>query len=185
MRENERISARRQLQWFADGLMPRIGPVDVSSWIIPEVTLEMVEVAFNYGLVEFVLLDDGGESAFAEVERKWANDEPIPIWSGESDGTIWGSRLTNWLFRVWHDSIHCKEAVGFGLHGEINAAIHHMELARQAGYPNLAAVCWLEVAGQAAWHHANGGVEFPPQSFTRDGLDEMGLIDVGMRVIRI
>ena len=51
MRENERISARRQLQWFADGLMPRIGPVDVSSWIIPEVTLEMVEVAFNYGLV--------------------------------------------------------------------------------------------------------------------------------------
>ena len=188
MNQNAIDMAVRRLHWFAhgldmDGTRGFRSNLNNVGQLFPEVTLQMVHVAFDYGLVPFVLVDDGGESAFAEVEVKWANNEPIPIWSGESDGTIWGSRLTNWLFRVWHDSIHCKESVGFGLGGEIDAAVHHMTQATAAGYPELAAVCWLEVAGQAAWHHANGGVDFPPQSFTRSELDRMGLNRVGWRDI--
>ena len=173
--------ARNKIQWFADGLGLNI---DVSTYIFPKVTLEMATVAFDYGLVPFVLVDDGGDSAFERVVEKWDNDEPIPIWTGASEGTIWGGRLANWLFRVWHDSIHCKESVGFGLNGEIDAAIHHMEQARKMGYSELAAVCWLEVAGQASWHHATGGTDFPPQSFTRTELDRMGLHRVGWTDIR-
>jgi len=175
--------ALKRLQWFADGIKAQSGWYSEVGVLYPKITLQMVNVAFDYGLVPFVLVDDGGESAFEEVDKKWANNEPIPIWSGASDDTIWGSPLANWLFRVWHDSIHCKEGCWFGLDGEIDAAVHHMEQARKAGCPELAAVCWLEVAGQASWHHANGGEDFPPQSYTRDALDNMGLHRVGWRDI--
>lgn len=142
---------------------------------MPEIVLQMVDVAMDYGLVPFYLTDDGG--AFEQVEEAWENGEPIPIWTGASDGSIWGSRLANWFFRVWHDSIHVKEDCGFGLEGEIEAAIHHMKQASAKGYQELAAVCWIEIVGQASYLEANG--EFPPQSYTRKALDDMGLTEVG------
>ena len=142
---------------------------------MPDIVLQMVEVATDYGLVPFYVTDDGGD--YEEVEEAWKNRNPIPIWTGASEGTIWGSEIANWFFRTWHDSIHCKESCGFGLEGEIEAAVHHMKQATAKGYHHLAAVCWVEIVGQATVFHKTG--DFPPQSFTRDTLNDMGLNEVG------
>ena len=102
------------------------------------------------------------------IPQAYAQGRPLPIWSGASEGTIWGEPRFNWLFRAWHDSIHVRYGCDFTLEGELKASRIQAQLARDMGLNELAQIMVWETAGQAVYYDRTG--QFPPQSFTLNGV---------------
>lgn len=59
----------------------------------------------------------------------------LPVWSGESDRTIWGDARVNHAFRAFHDSTHIRLGADFTLAGE-TAVIEAQISALYALYPS-------------------------------------------------
>ena len=100
------------------------------------------------------------------IPQAYAQGRPLPIWSGASDGSIWGEPRYNWILRGFHDSVHIRYGCDFTLEGELKASRIQAELARDMGLDELAQIMVWETAGQAVYYDRTG--QFPPQSFTLD-----------------
>jgi hypothetical protein len=77
----------------------------------------------------------------------------LVVWSGASEGTIYGSSLVNYAFRAWHDSLHISLCAGFDLIGESRVANEQARLLQGDGY---AAIILGEVLGQTQYYLKNG-----------------------------
>lgn len=64
----------------------------------------------------------------------------LPVWSGESERTIWGDARVNYAFRAWHDSTHRALGADFTLAGE-TAVIEAQISALYRLYPSAPGWC--------------------------------------------
>lgn len=86
--------------------------------------------------------------------------EPIPVFDGGCDRTIFSSPAVNHAFRAWHDSLHLEHGFGFDKPGEYGIAGLHAELAAAAGLDAFDQRALLfEVFGQFNYAEVFG--EFP------------------------
>jgi hypothetical protein len=93
-------------------------------------------------------------STFAELMGHGGG--PLPVWEGESTGTIWGTPQANHAFRAWHDAHHIAGALPFSLEGEREAARRQCAQLERRGLGRVAGLVWDDVAGQAAHYDAHG-----------------------------
>jgi hypothetical protein len=57
----------------------------------------------------------------------------LQVYSGHSDGTIYGAPEVNHAFRAWHDATHLKLGADFSFGGEIRTALEQLRFARALG----------------------------------------------------
>lgn len=88
-----------------------------------------------------------------ELRQIVASGEPIPVWSGASDNTIWGSHELNWRFRAWHDAHHVELAAEFDAAGEYRLAVHAVRLIHGEAEK---AILWREIWGQVEYFTKHG-----------------------------
>ena len=91
--------------------------------------------------------------------------ERIPVWSGESDSTIWSAPAVNYLFRALHDSVHIQLGAEFDVEGELEVA--RVQCSRIEGKPERL-ILWSEIAGQVLYHAAHGAFPKNQRAFVRD-----------------
>ena len=118
---------------------------------------------------------DGGPEVVIEA---YENNEPIPVYTGDSDDTIWGEPEFNWLFRAQHDSLHLRHNIPFTLMGEYHVAEVHAALAEGMGLYDLARVIRIDVAAFATYQEDNEG-KFAPQTLTQTTIT---LVDVAVEL---
>ena len=111
----------------------------------------------------FTTKEDMGYEAVIEA---YGNNEPMPIWEGASENTIWGRPDYNIMFRALHDTIHMRYECDFSLEGELKASRIQGEICDILNLPVLKIIMHIETAGQALYYDEHG--KFPPQSFTLD-----------------
>jgi hypothetical protein len=58
------------------------------------------------------------KQAFEKMKNDYAATGKIVIWTGESEGTIFGDPVYNHIFRAWHDLTHVLLNQDFGFAGE-------------------------------------------------------------------
>ena len=118
---------------------------------------------------------DGGPEVVIEA---YENNEPIPVYTGDSDDTIWGEPEYNWLFRAQHVSLHLRHNIPFTLMGEYHVAEVHAALAEGMGLYDLARVIRIDVAAFATYQEDNEG-KFAPQTLTQTTIT---LVDVAVEL---
>ena len=106
---------------------------------------------------------DGGPEAVIEAYNK---GESIPVYTGDSENSIWGSPEANWLLRAHHDSIHLKYGIPFTLIGEYIAAEVSSALAQYLRMDELALALRADIAGFSAYKAEHG--VFAPQEFAKE-----------------
>lgn len=101
----------------------------------------------------------------------------LVIWSGASDGTIWGPPAFNWAFRAWHDGHHlASERHTFDLDGETLACeAQCLELLRIADNAITRRWCHIlraEIIGQAEYLACTGAFPIDQYAFTTERLSQ-------------
>jgi hypothetical protein len=77
----------------------------------------------------------------------------VPVWVGESTGTVWGPARANWAGRAWHDLRHAELGTPGDLPGEL--ATLDRQLADVRGR-HARELLTLDVAAFARFHAAHG-----------------------------
>ncbi len=77
----------------------------------------------------------------------------ITVWTGASEGTIYGDPRVNWAMRAWHDSFHVGLLSDFSLAGERRVALAQ---AAECERPEDAALLLADVLGQAEYYAQHG-----------------------------
>ena len=97
--------------------------------------------------------------------------DPLPVFSGGSDRSIYGSDSANHLFRAWHDAIHIKEQLRFTEKDELKVSDMHCAVLRYIGAP-YAVIKALEadVAGQVKYFYLTGKYVADQLGFVTDCL---------------
>ena len=132
-----------------------------------EYAYELRLLAERFPPLEYHLVDvDGGPSAVIAAYEK---GESIPVYTGDSENTIWGEPEMNWLFRAHHDSIHLRYDVPFTQLGEYITAEISSALAEIMGFKALAFAIRADVAGFAAYQADNN--KFAPQGLSKTLMD--------------
>ena len=132
-----------------------------------EYAYELQLLTERFPPLEYHLVDvDGGPSAVVAAYEK---GESIPVYTGDSEDTIWGKPEMNWLFRAHHDSIHLRYDVPFTQLGEYITAEISSALAEIMGFKALAFAIRAEVAGFAAYQADNN--KFAPQGLSKTLMD--------------
>lgn len=104
-------------------------------------------------------------NSWEELQRAWAEScahtRPLPVYSGASDKTIYGSRGANWAFRFWHDVVHCQHGLSFSTADELTTGLRQLnELELVEGYgPNTLEyqMLYLDTIGQVEYFAEHGG----------------------------
>ena len=105
---------------------------------------------------------------------------PIPVYNGGSDHTIYSSDEVNYAFRAWHDAIHLVYGLSFSKEDELAVAtIHYQQvldycrehgigvhLARQA-----ANLIFADVAGQVEYFYTHREFVNDQAAFVYDYID--------------
>lgn len=94
--------------------------------------------------------------------QAWANShklgrDPLPIFSGGCEQTIYSSPENNHTFRAWHDTIHLQHGLDFSREGELAAAKEHYRELLAVGAPfEVRYTILADTAGQFLYHEKNG-----------------------------
>lgn len=111
-------------------------------------------------------------ASLSELRQAIASGEPLPVYSGHSDGTVWGDHALNHRFRAWHDSRHSALQVDFDYAGENRAA---KDATQYFQGDDVRALVWAEVWGQVLHHERYGAFPTNQLGFTlcaaRRGVD--------------
>lgn len=102
------------------------------------------------------------EAELAAMVLSLKPGQPIPVWSGGSEHTIYSAPEVNYAFRAWHDSIHIALGAGFDAKGELTVARRHVfEASIRGNLPDsdLRAL-WADTWGQFSYAQELGGT-FP------------------------
>ncbi len=104
-----------------------------------------------------------GISSWPDLKVQWRlsmlNNEPLPVWSGGSDKTVYLTPEINHAGRYWHDATHIRLQADFSLAGELKVAAAQIELASMWFGPGSLEVLLLtaDTVGQAL-HYAKSGM---------------------------
>lgn len=129
-------------------------------------------------------------STYAELVEVWNRAQPadkrgfgcgsLPVFSGNCERTIYGSREANWAFRAWHDRLHVQLQAGFDRVGEERVARSQvMELERAGADESDVLAVWYDVAGQFLYAERFGG--FPEDQASFVALCMLAGIDTALR----
>lgn len=97
----------------------------------------------------------------------------LVIWSGASEGTIYGDAAVNWAFRALHDTLHLRTRMDFSVDaeielGRIQASQYDSDLMRE--------LVFAEVSLQAAYFKKHGTFVPDQAAFTMAHLEKMGVL---------
>jgi len=96
---------------------------------------------------------------------------PLPVYSGGSGATIYGSPAANIAFRAWHDATHVRLGADFSRDGEVRTAREQVAQARAAGASAAALAClWMDTFGQVEYFAAHGTFPVDQVAFVRAAL---------------
>lgn len=109
-------------------------------------------------------------ATFAEIMRQ---GDPLTVWSGASDGTIYDDPAVNWAFRAWHDATHIAGQYNFTLAGEIATCEAQLIKLRET-FPRFPArwetILRAEIIGQAQYAARFGSFPTDQAAFIREAL---------------
>jgi hypothetical protein len=110
------------------------------------------------------IAQENAPSSYKELREnmRWAINEGIayPVWSGESDNTIYPTPTDNHRFRFAHDYYHYLLAKEFTPQGEMYVHEYIEQLLKDLGVSALARALYLaDSEGQTKYHEAIG--QFP------------------------
>lgn len=105
-------------------------------------------------------------SAIAPNSERDLFNNPLVIWNGASDNTIWNDPKVNWAFRALHDALHKVTRLNFTVDCEIE--LGRIQASQYQGL--LADLIYCEVAGQASYYKANGVFVSDQIGFTKERL---------------
>lgn len=88
--------------------------------------------------------------------------DPLPVFSGASDNTIYTSKEGNWAFRFWHDITHVANGLAFTLAEEVEcSSIQAEQVSKYFGTDSLEYRLFVaDTIGQSVYAALHGG-EFP------------------------
>lgn len=115
----------------------------------------LARVALQHAPPRFTIADDAPQT-WAELQRRTLADGRLTVWSGASEGTIYGSPAGNYAFRAWHDSLHLARGLDFSPASDYAIADVH---AKCMPDKDSAMAVYADVAGQTAYYARWG--EFP------------------------
>lgn len=93
-------------------------------------------------------------------------DEPLPVWNGASETSIYSSPEVNFAYRAWHDWTHLQLQADIDQAGEYQVSLHHLRDAAHAGVPadELAAL-WADSHGQNEYYARHGDFVVDQRAF--------------------
>ncbi len=94
----------------------------------------------------------------------------ILVWTGASDKTIFGCRITNYKFRAWHDLIHIKLQAPFTPEGEYQVMLEQIN-----ELPAFKEILECEIMGQVQYEQENGFFPEDQIEFARAYMQMKGL----------
>ncbi len=95
------------------------------------------------------------QGTFDRHVQRFKETGTIKIWTGASDGTIFGEPTINHYFRAWHDYIHITEGLGYDFVGEsIVCEIQKSQLPSTWIFEKE--LIQSEIVGQAQYFMTNG-----------------------------
>lgn len=98
-------------------------------------------------------VSDRAPSTFADIMRQ---GDPLTVWSGASDGTIYADPAVNWAFRAWHDATHIAGRYDFTLAGETATCEAQIR---------------AEIVGQAQYAAAHGHFPVDQAAFVQEAIN--------------
>ena len=130
---------------------------------------DLMKLIQTYPILPWVSVDvDGGPEA---AIKAYNDNKPIPVFTGDSENTIWGHPRFNWLFRAYHDALHLRNNIPFTLEGEYLVAELHSMQAEKLGLYELARAMRIDITAFAVYMEANN--EHAPQTITQDFIDKL------------
>ena len=100
---------------------------------------------------------NGREALHAWAATHVPGVDPMPVYDGGCDLTIYSTRAGNYAFRAWHDLAHLSLGAGFDADGELQVAVYHVEVARAHGLSELACrALWADTWGQFRYGQVHG-----------------------------
>lgn len=105
-------------------------------------------------------------NSFEELEKAYQHSlkthEPLPVFSGASDKTIYLNNEGNWAFRFWHDITHVANGFNFTLADEIEcSSIQAKQVAQYFGTDSAEYRLFVaDTIGQSVYAELHGGA-FP------------------------
>lgn len=109
------------------------------------------------------------EGTFQRHKKRFEESGVISIWTGASEGTIFGDPTINHKFRAWHDYIHLTHNLGYDFIGEsITANVQASQLPNDWLFERELVLC--EVVGQAQYNMMTGEFVEDQRQFTVDYL---------------
>lgn len=95
------------------------------------------------------------QGTFERHVQRFKETGTIKIWTGASEGTIFGKPTINHYFRAWHDYIHITEGLGYDFVGEsIVCEIQKSQLPSTWIFEKE--LIQSEIVGQAQYFMTNG-----------------------------
>jgi len=83
--------------------------------------------------------------------------DPIPVWDGASDDSIYGSPEVNYAYRAWHDATHIKLGLDFSMESEEQVSLAHVREAWDAGLSaEDCRLLWIDSQGQNEYFKVHG-----------------------------
>jgi len=121
-----------------------------------------VQRQIGFGYVEAADAPNNMRELMAAFENSKRTGQPLPVFSGASEGTIYTSKEANWAFRFWHDVVHCQHDLGFNFADEVSVAwLQGEAVAAEFGKESMEYRMFMaDTAGQSLYAQTHGG-EFP------------------------
>ena len=105
------------------------------------------------------------QGTFDRHVQRFKETGTIKIWTGASEGTIFGEPTINHYFRAWHDYIHITEGLGYDFVGEsIVCEIQKSQLPNEWIFEKE--LIQSEIVGQAQYFMTNGDFLKDQRRFT-------------------
>jgi hypothetical protein len=103
------------------------------------------------------------------TENELWSQPGLVVWSGASEGTIYGEASINWAFRAVHDALHLRTGLNFSPEQEIEMGRIQ---AAAIGSDIIAKLFYIEIAGQAAHYLKTGQFVVDQIQFTLNELNK-------------
>lgn len=127
----------------------------------------------SLALERFILQAAGAHVAVPDAPNTWkalkawdlaheASPEPMPVFNGGCENTIYSKPEVNHAFRAWHDSVHLAENYDFSRGDEIRVGLCMMQQARRDTLLTQADIDAIvyDVIGQTEYYWHNGRKRF-------------------------
>lgn len=120
----------------------------------------MLKAFYRFHATPHAACDDAPDTW--QALQEWASShklgrDPLPVFSGGCEHTIYTCPENNITFRAWHDTIHLRHGLDFSRDGELTAAKEHYRELLAIGAPfEVRYTILADTAGQFLYHEKHG-----------------------------